>query len=85
MELKKVQNVPQKDDATDKKWRARNFIEEIKKEFHQITWTDKEELFAYTKIVVGATFALGLGVYGVDLVIQSVMNTLTWLTRIISG
>lgn len=76
---------PKKDDAIDKKWRFRDFIEEVKKEFHQITWTSKEELFAYTKIVVGATFALGISVYGVDLVIQSVMNTLTWFTRLISG
>ncbi len=86
MELKKVQNVtPSKEEASLKKFRFRDFIEEVKSEFRQITWTSKEELIAYTKIVVGFTFMLGLGVYLVDLSIQSVMNILTWLTRLISG
>lgn len=86
MELKKVQNVtPSKDETSLKKFRIRDFIEEVKAEFRQITWTSKEELIAYTKIVVGSTFVLGLGVYLVDLSIQSVMNILTWTTRLISG
>ena len=39
-----------------------NFFGDVKAELRRITWTSKEELQVYTKIVVGATFALGLGI-----------------------
>jgi preprotein translocase subunit SecE len=85
MELKKMNMTPSKEESSLKKFRFRDLIEQIKTEFRQITWTSKEELIGYTKIVVGATFVLGLGVYLVDLSIQSVMNILTLLSRLISG
>jgi preprotein translocase subunit SecE len=86
MELKKVQHQPSdRDQALLKKTKVRDFVENIKTEFRNITWTSKEELKVYTQIVVGATFVLGLGVYLIDLSLQSVLNTLTWITRFISG
>lgn len=86
MDVKKTQNQSaSKDEALIKKVKARDFVEEIKSEFRHITWTSKEELKAYTQIVVGATFVFGLGVYLVDLTIQSVLNVLTLLTRWIGG
>ncbi|MCB1113152.1 MAG: preprotein translocase subunit SecE [Chlamydiia bacterium] len=83
MDLKR-EPVAKENGASQKAVNSR-YIEEIKSEFRQITWTTKEELFAYTQIVVGATFVLGLGVYLVDLSIQTVLDTLTWLTRITIG
>jgi preprotein translocase subunit SecE len=65
--------------------KARDFIEGIKTEFKNITWTSKEELRVYTKIVVGATFLFGLSVYFADVVIQSLLNSLTWITRLMVG
>lgn len=86
MELKKEQKAPAaKEDVLLKKHKTRDFVEDIKTEFKNITWTNKEELRVYTKIVVGATFVLGIGVYFIDLAIQAVLNSLTWLTRITVG
>ena len=86
MDLKKEQRDPViREGGAPQKVAKRHYIEDIKTELKQVTWTSKEELFAYTKIVVGATFLLGLGVYLVDLGIQLTLDMLTWLTRITIG
>jgi len=91
MELKTVTKEPLSREPTVgeelsvKKRASFDFVQQIKSEFSNITWTSSEEMKSYTKIVVGSTFVLGLGVYLVDLTIQSVLNTLTWITRITLG
>lgn len=86
MDVKKNQQTSQgTTDANVSSRKARDLIEDIKKEFRQITWTSREELKTYTQIVVGATFALGMGIYFIDLFIQGVLSLLTWLTRFITG
>lgn len=59
------------------------FIGEVKAELKRIDWTSQEELKVYTRIVVIATFALGLGIYFVDLFIQTFLmglgNIVRWL------
>lgn len=72
-------------EAASKKFKLRDFVEEIKSELRNINWTSKEELKVYTQIVVMATFVFGMGVYVVDLLIQSALNILTGLTRLIAG
>ncbi|MBS0648776.1 MAG: preprotein translocase subunit SecE [Verrucomicrobia bacterium] len=64
------------------KW---NFLYELKEELKKVTWTTKEELILFTKIVVGSTFALGLGIYGVDLFIKGVLNGFGALIHLIFG
>lgn len=54
----------------------RGYIRELKEELKRVSWTSREELFLSTKIVVGATFAFGFGVYLVDLVVQGSLNGL---------
>lgn len=61
------------------------FIGDVKAEFKRITWTSKEELIVYTKAVVGATFLLGLGVYFVDVVVQTALWLLEGFVRLIIG
>lgn len=90
MELKKndqTKSEPSKvsSETAAKKFKLRDFIEEIKLELRNINWTSKEELKVYTQIVVMATFVFGMGVYVVDLLIQSALNLLTGLTRLIAG
>lgn len=68
-----------------KKLGLREWIEGIKQEIKTIHWTSPEELRNYTKIVVGATFFFGMGVYIVDLLIHSVLNFLTWISRALAG
>lgn len=58
--------------ARRKKWGT--VIREYKEELQRVSWTSKEELKLFTKIVVGATFAFGLGIYLVDLTIKGVLH-----------
>jgi preprotein translocase subunit SecE len=62
-----------------------NLVGEIKSEFNKISWTSREELRTYTKIVVGATFAFGLGVFFMDIFIQSCLDSLNVALRLITG
>ncbi len=62
-----------------------NYIRELKEELKKVTWTTKEELIFFTKIVVGATFILGLGIYAVDLSIKGVLNGFAALVHLIFG
>jgi preprotein translocase subunit SecE len=92
MEIKKTQTQTQpvvtsvKDkEAALSAWKPKEFIEEIKDELSKITWTSPEELKAYTQIVVGATFAFGMGIYILDLLIQGVLNGLASAVHLIAG
>lgn len=81
MEVKK----PQHSSAVDKTYsfkRVQEFVAELKSEIKKITWTSKEELITYTKIVIGATFAFGMSIYMLDLFIQSVLSSLNYLLHI---
>jgi preprotein translocase subunit SecE len=62
-----------------------SYLQELKNELRQVTWTSKAELALFTKIVVGATFALGLGIYGADLLIKSCLTGFKTLIHLIFG
>lgn len=87
MEVKKQQERAgrSEQEATIKRFKLREWIEEIKHEVKTIHWTSKEELRLYTQIVVGATFFFGMGVYLVDLIINGTLNTLIWMSRLLIG
>ena len=61
------------------------YLQELKNELRQVTWTSKDELVMFTKIVVGATFAFGLGIYGVDLLIKGCLVGFKTLINLIFG
>lgn len=90
MEVKKTQQLVKPASITTKEaslkagqWK--DFFGDIKAEFTKISWTSPEELRAYTKIVVAATFFLGMGIYVIDLVIQSLLNGLGFVMHLIGG
>lgn len=58
---------------------ARAFVAEVKSEIGRVTWTSKEELLSYTKIVVLATLFFGMAIYFTDLFIQTVLNFLNFI------
>jgi len=62
-----------------------DFVGDVKTEVGKITWTSREEMQTYVKVVIGATFFFGMGIYLVDLLIQNVLNGLSVLTRLIGG
>ena len=64
---------------------VKDFVGDIKSEINKITWTSREELLVYTKIVVGATFVFGMSIYLLDLIIQGVLGGLNLLMNLISG
>lgn len=64
---------------------AKDFVTDIKSEFSKISWTDPEELRLYTKMVVGATFIMGMGIYGIDLLIQAVLSGLSHTIQFLFG
>jgi preprotein translocase subunit SecE len=70
-----------KEAAARKKMQAAEFVGEIKAELKRINWTSPEELRTYTKIVVGATFFFGMGIYFMDLIIQGSLWMLESILR----
>lgn len=62
-----------------------DFIGDVKEEFHKISWTSPDELRLHTKMVVGATFICGLGIYLVDLCIQNTLQLVAVLFHFIFG
>ncbi len=60
-------------------------IEDVKTELKRVTWTSKEELQVYTKIVVGATFTVGMLVYTTDIVIKTALETINFVLRAFGG
>lgn len=61
-----------------------DFVGSIKDEIKKISWTSPEELKTYTRIVVGVTFFLGMGIYGLDLIIHGALNILSYLFHFIA-
>lgn len=88
MDVKKTQQLASgsasKEVAAPRK-KARDFVGEIKSELTKISWTSPEELRTYTKIVVGATFFCGMGLYAMDIIIQTSLNMLESALRLIVG
>ncbi len=61
------------------------FLQSIKDELKKVSWTSKEDLIHCTKVVVGATFAFGLGIYVADLFIRGALKGLSNFVRMIGG
>lgn len=65
--------------------KTESYLSEIKSEFSKITWTDKDELIFYTKLVVGATFISGIAVYLIDLSIRVGLTSLETIVKFVFG
>lgn len=85
MDIKKQVREERNVETAAKKFKLRNWIEDIKGEIRTIHWTTQDELRVYTQIVVGATFAFGMGVYLIDLLINGALSLLTWISQLILG
>ncbi len=58
-------------------------FEEFKEELKKITWTTQEELKVCTKVVLGSIFALGVGIYAIDLSIRGILEGFSQLAHLI--
>ena len=77
MDVKKAPAAAAPKDRVKTKAKAATFVSDIKGELKRITWTPRDELWIYTKIVVATTVVMGLGIYIVDLCIQGVLSSLS--------
>lgn len=84
MEIKKTQqSIATEQTLTSKKMRT--FIADVKSEIQKTTWTSRAELITYTKIVVLMTLIFGMSIYVLDLMIQGVLASLSFILRWIGG
>ena len=65
--------------------KAYQFIENVKAEFQKIQWTDGEEVKVYAKVVVFATFFLGMAIYFTDLIIQKTLVVVEMIFKLLFG
>ncbi len=68
-----------------RKKRLFNSIQELKEELKKVSWTTKDELKLSTKIVIGATFLFGIGIYLFDLVIKGCLDFIALIVHFIFG
>jgi len=61
------------------------FVGDVKSELKKISWTTKDELMAYTKVVVIGTFVFGMLVYVVDLFVRGGLGGIGSFFRWIIG
>ena len=84
IELKKNQQTIEMEQALSAK-KVEGFVADIKSEIHKVTWTSRDELSTYTRIVVFATLLFGISIYLLDLVIQGFLSGLSVLLHLIGG
>ena len=65
--------------------KAYQFFENVKSDFHKIQWTDGEEIKLYAKVIVFATFILGMAIYFADLIIQKTLVVVDMIFRLLFG
>ena len=63
----------------------KEYVADVKAEITKIHWTSRSELLAYTKIVVLSTLIFGMSIYFVDMLIQTLLASLSYLLQIIAG
>ena len=71
--------------STLKKKPALGYIQGIKDELKKVSWTTKEELMLSTKVVIAVTFACGVGIYFVDLLVKGGLDFISYVTHKILG
>jgi len=76
---------PQKLSHFRKPHSGSSYIQGLKDELKKVTWTTKDELVLCTKVVVGATFCLGIGIYIIDLGIKGFLNGFSGIVHLIFG
>ncbi len=74
-----------KEEAGVRKREVTNYFHELKEELKKVSWTTQAELRLCTKIVVGAIFVFGIGIYVMDLAIKGMLVAFGNLFHLIFG
>ena len=83
METMEAKIKPSRFTSEASKQKATSYVRDLREEVQKIAWTTKPELVFCTKLVIGATFILGLGIYLVDLVVKGGLDTINTAIRFI--
>ena len=62
--------------------RSRRFLSEVRNEMGRVTWPSQKEVYATTLVVILFSVAIGIYLWGVDLVLAKVLG---WLYRELGG
>ncbi len=62
-----------------------NFFRAVQAELKKVSWTTKEEIITFTKIILGATFVFALAIYFADLIVRSTLNFISLISKLIIG
>jgi preprotein translocase SecE subunit len=62
-----------------------HWVEKLKAELLQVSWTSRAELVLSTKVVIVATFVFGFAIYCVDWVIKGALDGVGALARGLLG
>jgi preprotein translocase subunit SecE len=65
--------------------KAFTFFGNVKSEFNKVSWTTKEELKVYTKIVVIATMFLGVAIFCMDFIIRTGLLGMSRIFKFFAG
>jgi preprotein translocase subunit SecE len=61
------------------------YIQEMKDELRKVSWTNKKDLKFSTKMVVISTLFFGVGIYSVDFLIKSGLDSIRTIVHFIFG
>lgn len=61
------------------------FVGDVKQELKRVDWTAKDELFAYTKVVVACIFTFGISIYLIDLMIRGCLGVMNLFVKWLVG
>jgi preprotein translocase subunit SecE len=56
--------------------RARRFLAEVRNEMGRVTWPSRREVYATTLVVILTSIFFGLYLWGVDIVLDRILQTL---------
>jgi preprotein translocase subunit SecE len=62
--------------------RSRRFLSEVRNEMGRVTWPGRKEVYATTFVVILFSVAMGIYLWGVDLLLQ---KTLGWVYHFFGG
>ena len=71
--------------AGAKKKSAKSYVAEIKDDLKKVSWPLQDELKFCTKVVIGATFVLGIGIYIIDLFLKGTLDGVMLISKVMFG
>jgi preprotein translocase subunit SecE len=62
--------------------RSRRFLSEVRNEMGRVTWPSKKEVYATTFVVILFSVAMGIYLWGVDLLLDKFIR---WIYQMLAG